>query len=371
MSGKSFMKYVLALVLGMALFQILFWHMCAKEVFYGHDNHGDLARMEMLPVAPALTKNVPYGGSHTEFAAYLQGGQDEHYDVVTIGDSMSAGTGGAYYQDYLAEKTGLSVLNVIRLNRSSNPYDVCQMIRLLIDFGYFDRIKPRYVILECGERMVGRHFASEFLPLPRIDRETFEKEYLAYKELGSKDIVPEGTLISTTMAAANKIYLENMFRGEGEGPREGSLVRKAHLSVPAFSNPGQENLLLHFSEDRTYLFNPPEAGAVNDTVNNLARELADRGIKLIFLVVPDKSDLYYPYIDSEKPERENSFYEDMLPLPKEYEFPDAKAILRRELGKGEQDIYWCDDTHWSQKGQRAVVEALLPLLEKWEAVEQK
>lgn len=362
MSGKAFMKYVLALIFGMLLFQSLFWHLCTKEVFYGHDNHGDLARMEMLPMSPAITKNVPYAGTHTEFGAYLQGGQEDHYDVVTIGDSMSAGTGGAYYQDYLAERTGLSVLNVIRLNRSSNPYDVCQMLRLLLEFGYFDRIKPEYVILECGERMVGRHFASEFLPLPAIDRETFEKEYLAYKEFGSKDIVPEHTLISTTMSAANKTYLENMFLGEEVGTREGSLVRKAELSVPAFSNPGQEKLLLYFHEDREYLTAPPEAGAVNDTVNTLAEELAARGIKLIFLVAPDKSDLYYPYIASEKPDHENSFYEDMAPLTKKYIFLEAKTVLRWELAKGEQDIYWCDDTHWSQKGQKAVVEELLHYL---------
>ena len=362
MSGKAFMKYVLALVLGMLMFQSLFWQLRTKDVFYGHDGHGDLARMEMLPMSPALTKNVPYGGSHTEFGDYLQGGQDEHYDVVTIGDSMSAGTGGAYYQDYLAERTGLSILNAIRLNSGSTPYDVCQMMRLLLEYGYFDRIKPEYVILECGERMVGRHFASEFLPLPSIDRGTFEKEYLAYKELGSKDIVPEHALISTTMAAANKTYLENMFRGAEVGTREGSLVRQAELSVPAFSNPGQEKLLLYFHEDRDYLIASPDARTVNDTVNNLAEELALRGIKLIFLVVPDKSDLYYPYIASEKPDHENSFYEDMAPLSKKYIFPETKAVLRRELAKGEQDLYWCDDTHWSQKGQKAVVEDLLQYL---------
>ena len=44
---------------------------------------------------------------------------------------------------------------------------------------------------------------------------------------------------------------------------------------------------------------------------------------------------------------------------KEYVFVDALTPLRDALSRGEQDIYWLNDTHWSHKGIKIFCDELV------------
>jgi hypothetical protein len=46
----------------------------------------------------------------------------------------------------------------------------------------------------------------------------------------------------------------------------------------------------------------------------------------------------------------------MRKLPKRYRYIDTKAILLPELERGEKDIYFMDDSHWSPKAAKKIFE---------------
>ena len=133
-----------------------------------------------------------------------------------------------------------------------------------------------------------------------------------------------------------------------------------HLDRNFFTNPGQERTLLHYHEDLNYLRTPLNAEMVNQNLNNAARLLKSKGIKLIFFAAADKYDLYYPYIIDKRGRPENPFFRKMREVPgKEYVFVDALTPLRDALSRGEQDIYWLNDTHWSHKGIKIFCDELV------------
>lgn len=363
MNYKRFACGLFLLALLVALLEIAFWHGITKETFYEHDGHGDLARMSSLAVPPAATPNAAWPVQHETLAHYIETGSEERYDVLVVGDSMTGGGGGACYLDDLAARYGVRSIFATRLLRGEDDsIDVYQMARLLVRLGYVDRIRPRCLLLECGERMAGIHFGSRVLPPPAWSQAEFERTLLAYREVRGREIVPPGTLLSTTMAAANKQYVENRRAAAADPARPNEAVRRDRLALPAFSNPGWQDVLLSYAEDRRYLAAPPDAAAVNDELDDFARVLAAHGVTLVVLIPPDKSDVYWPWLADAGGLPENPFYDDIRPLAKDYVFIDAKTPLRAAVAHGVQDLYWCDDTHWSWRAQQIVNDALGPAL---------
>jgi hypothetical protein len=69
----------------------------------------------------------------------------------------------------------------------------------------------------------------------------------------------------------------------------------------------------------------------------------------------NKYDLYSDYI-SDNRQPNDPFFGTIRPLEKNYLFVDTKDILEKELIKGELDIFYSDDTHWSFKASKAIVQ---------------
>ena len=84
----------------------------------------------------------------------------------------------------------------------------------------------------------------------------------------------------------------------------------------------------------------------------------------MFLPIPDKSDLYYPYFARDRGIAENDLFDAIGHLPKQYIFIDSKKVLREAAAKGEKDLFWADDTHWSFKAQQIVGEEIVKALKK-------
>ncbi|MCI6100598.1 MAG: hypothetical protein MR698_08195 [Selenomonas sp.] len=363
MNSKRFACGLFLLAFLVAALEIAFWHGVTKETFYEHDGHGDLARMGALVIPRAETPNADWQPQHETLQHYIAEGSEEQYDVLVVGDSMMGGGGGASCLDDLAARYGVRSIFATRLLRGQDDsIDVYQMARLLVQLGYVDRIRPRYLVLECGERMIGVHFASRVLPPQDWSKKEFERTYLAYREVRGRGIVPPGTLLSTTMAAANKAYVLNHLYAKEHDGQPSPDVARAELTIPAFSNPGWERTLLSFAEDGRYLAEPPDAAAVNDELNAFAAVLAQHGVQLVVLVPPDKSDVYQPWLAESSRLPENPFYDEIRPLRKDYIFIEAKAPLRAAVAAGIQDLYWCDDTHWSWRAQQMVNDVLGPAL---------
>ena len=92
---------------------------------------------------------------------------------------------------------------------------------------------------------------------------------------------------------------------------------------------------------------------MNDNLNLLSKKFKEKGIIFYFMPAVDKYDLYSKYIiDNNYPE--STFFEKLRPLKKDYRFIDTKTILLKELQKGEKDVFYSDDTHWSYKASEAI-----------------
>ena len=122
------------------------------------------------------------------------------------------------------------------------------------------------------------------------------------------------------------------------------------MRAPLFSVMCGKDLLFFKSKK---FFSRAELARLNDNLNTLADRLNKKGIRLVFMPCVDKYTLYSDFIEH-NPYPRSTFYEDFRPLTKRYLFIDTKAILMEELKKGEKDIFYADDTHWSWKASSKI-----------------
>lgn len=71
------------------------------------------------------------------------------------------------------------------------------------------------------------------------------------------------------------------------------------------------------------------------------------------MATTDKYDLYYDFI-VDNPYPKNYLFDLLRETPKEYYFVDTKTILLEALKRGEKDIYYADDTHWSYRASEII-----------------
>lgn len=126
------------------------------------------------------------------------------------------------------------------------------------------------------------------------------------------------------------------------------------LNKLCFTAKGNENVLYSYFEDTVHY----NGDFINDAAFKLRQlhQLAEvRNIKLIYVVAPNKSTLYAPYTDNKELyfTIENTPAFDTLPF-----YFNPIKILRKLDEKGEKDIYFCDDTHWTSKTAKLVGEKL-------------
>ena len=341
MSAK---KYVLSYLAVMYIFMagsLVFWGKVVQPAF----TQRDLNRLGSLAVTPSLTPDAKYSEHFTKFADYVKSGRRESFDVLTIGDSFSSGA----YQDYLVNNYGLKIINTpLTGNCVEDLYMLCAS-------GWLDEILPRVVILESVERSVqSRLGVTELEYRPEVDSRDIAGM------LRKKSASSPYRLVSPLTVQANMIYISHKLYHLCHPEKLSPEVYITQLDRPFFTNPGRENTLLHYWGDLEHLEHPLDAEMVNLNLNNAARILKAKGIKLVFFAGVDKYDLYYPYILDKKDRPENPFFQKMRNVQgKEYVFVDSLKPLREALAKGEQDVYWLGDTHWSWKGIKYVCDEMI------------
>ena len=332
MSAKKYvLSYLAVMYIFMAL-SLIFWSKVVQPAF----NQRDLNRLGSLATTPSLTPEAKYSEHFTRFADYVKSGRRESFDVLTIGDSFSSGA----YQDYLVNNYGLKIINApLTGNCVEDLYMLCAS-------GWLDEISPRVVILESVERGVQVRLGMEELDYPSG---TDSRDITA--KLRRKSGSSPYRLISPFTVQACIIYISHKLYHILNPEKLSPEVYITQLERKFFTNPGYESTLLHYCDDLVFMENPLDAEMVSRNLNNAARILKAKGIKLVFFAGVDKYDLYYPYILDKKDRPENHFFQKMRTVQgKEYIFVDSMKVLRQALAKGEQDIYWLGDTHWSWKG---------------------
>lgn len=338
-------RYFLIALAAFVALNVLIWKLCTERLLTDHwGAGGDLARTGYLTGAKyprQVTTDLPE--HHLEFSDY----NGQPIDVLTVGDSFSNGQGGGknrYYQDYIASLQHLSVLNLGMFSQNDGP--VTTLIALL-NSSYLDRIKPRIVLLQSVERFAMERLGHELRFDGSWTARDITRFYATHRE--SSDYLPPVSFINT----ANMKYLYyNLLYRFTDSPTRKVIARK--LAKPFFSVPLASTLLFWHDDVRNIPRQTPDALArTNANLNRLADLLAQRGITLYFMPVVDKYDLYCDYI-IDNPYPRSHFFEELRRFPKRYVLIDTKAILGEAVQRGEKDIYYADDTHWSWKASEMI-----------------
>ena len=312
----------------------------------------EIERNSSKKLTPPLTEEPHYTRHHTELTEYIASGKTESFDLLTLGDSFSAGE----YQDYLLNQYGITSINA---NWYAKGIDGLYM---LLSSGIIDELKPRIVILESVERYVQSNLGRvEVIPINMPRDKVIQNLPAAAYALKAKTAARISSgLLPPVFVQWNINFLSNKIRYMLDPEKLGFAIYAANLDRGFFTNPGYEDKLFFYHEDLNYLKEPLDAETANKNLNNAARMLKNKGIKLIFFAAVDKYDLYYPYITDKRGRPENTVFQKMRDVQgKEYIYVDTITPLREALARGEQDVYWLHDSHWSHKGIKIFCDELV------------
>ncbi len=338
---SSVLLFVMIMVLFVAGNYLIWKQRTEVLITDSHYQGGDLARMGYLYDSKHFRNNID------DLPRRHVNNKDFHgrsVDMITIGDSFSNGGAGGknrFYQDYIATRFRFEILNI-------TPYqDIFALTTVSIfnNNGFLEQIKPRYVLIEITE-------TSCFdLAAPVNFEQSLSVEQLKHlKAVDYNSPFPRVPFINNGNA---KFLLYNALYKVSDHAVFGEVYIQK-LTADMFSVPNH-NLLLFLRHRRQPT--PGIVRSVNDNLNTLADRLAIKNIRLIFMPCVEKYNLYSDFLVN-RPYPASTFFEELRKLPKRYIFVDTKAILREELRKGEQDIFYADDTHWSWKASERIAAAM-------------
>lgn len=344
---KKFIKIFIGIVAVFVFINAFTWFGFVKPLFYGNNTGviGESGRVGYTNKGFYPRKMyIDLKKQHIKFKDF----KEQKIDVITIGDSFSAGGGGgknSFYQDYIATNNNLNVLNIEfkDFNLDPDKYNNFQMVFMLLNEGYFDRVKPKYVIYQsverhCIERMDMN--IDENIKLPKTPFQARDIEYFP-KNLPFINI-------------ANLKYIINFVLYNFSDNAFWSQIYMKKLSRNYFSSKYPNTLLFYYKDlNRIPNSTDKRIQKMNDNLNLLSEKFKEKGITFYFMPTVDKYDLYSKYIINNN-HSQSTFFEKLRPLKKDYGFIDTKFILLKELEKGEKDIFFADDTHWSCKASEAI-----------------
>ncbi len=342
----TYRKSVIILFSALAVFivsNLIIWKLFTEKLLTSrYGTGGDLARLGYIIDSKQLRRAVvDLPKRHIEFKDY----NGQPVDMIVIGDSFSNGGGegkNSYYQDYIATYNNFTVLNITMYKQGP-----AETVMYLFNSGLLDKIQPRYLLMQSVERYCSERFSG------KIDlnlTEDLHKLEAHYKEVtDSFNYLPKLSFMND--GNVKYLYYRLMYLFS-DSPTNQVIARK--LSRPFF-DVKNDNLLLFYKDDIKNIprQNREAVVSLNNNINRLSELLSKRGIKLYFMPSVDKYNLYSEFI-VDNPYPRSVFFEELRPLPKNYGFIDTKQILLEVVQRGEKDIYYADDTHWSWRASELI-----------------
>lgn len=348
-------KLLLFFGLSLVLFVLLNWFVWkhyTEALLSSRYEGGDLSRLAYLNEfrQPRVEKNT----LPRRFVKFEKSDRGP-VDMITIGDSFSMGRGGGlntYYQDYIASYNNLRVLALPTYQTDDIVAYASPLssIMVLYNSGFLDVYKPDFILLQSVERYSIERMSK---PIEKITYHTdpIENVLHYFSSVQVKPDVPP-KLPFVNMGNLKFLFSELQFCVTRKVNRR---VRLFHLDRSLFSVLDGKQLLVFPDEvDNTVGVTKEQIVMMNNNLNYVAKLLKKKGIKLYFMPVVNKYNLYYNYISDKNRLPRSIFFEELAGLPKDYGYIDTKAILSKELEKGVVDIFYPDDTHWSWKASDAI-----------------
>lgn len=347
--SKSYVYIFSLFIVLLFLYHIIVYSLFTSKVISAEDSGyvGDLVRLsyQMDFIELKKTENT-LSKQHLEGAEY----HGQQIDVLTIGDSFSNGGGSgknAYYQDYIASQNNYNVLNIKRLSFAGKG--VAPTFLALYNSGVLEKIKPRIVLLSIGSRDLVPRFGTTLDWEYKIDAPAIEEEM---KKMLPRDLVAlQLTDVSIVNTANFKLPFYTLMYNFDPCYKQ---VCKFPLKESLFTvNADKEILVYGKSVKNTYLNTPENIANANKNLNRIAKMLKQKGIKMYFMPAVTKYDLYSDFIEN-NPYPKDPLFDLLQPLKKEYILINTKKILLPLVKKGEKDVFYADDTHWSYKAAEAI-----------------
>lgn len=341
---KQFCFFFTGILLLFLIYHIAVWSFITSKIFDASPYYiGDLGRMSYRvdSLFPRI-EQYTLPKKHWETIPH----QSDPIDVITIGDSFSNGMGSGmnpYYQDYLATRWKVNVLNIQNLDDSFSYIDT---IYYLKNQGWFTSHHPKVIVIESVERESLNHIPTKH-PLATLTKEELNNRLFKKK---FTNILPKVMIINT--ANYNAPYYNFGYHFSDHIQKE---VYRLALTQKFFTTKDRNHLLV-YHDDLKHInqFTPIAVHDLNTQLNTLADILEKEGIKLIFMPCVDKYDLYYDYTSDKQKYPENKFFPLLRNEPKRYLFVDTKALLTPLLKNKVQNLYYADDTHWSYKASQVI-----------------
>jgi len=285
---------------------------------------------------------------------------DKDYDVVILGDSFSCDQEIRKFgwQNYFRNQTGLSVLTLD--TRKYWPFDV-------IHSENFKKHPPRFFIFESVERYAYdrlSYFAKEAIPPASAIGSTLEP--LTIKPMGiqteREKLNPRGCLDTDYVLGYLNARMERLFGWNKQ-------VQKLPVTkTTLFSAKENEAMLIYFDEVSKQKLTEENWKTLREGMLHFQNIVESNGVtRLVYLIAPDKSAVYSPYLTSPADATvnliEHAAKESRLRLIR------SDLVLAEEIKKGTPDVYLPNDSHWGSIGHQRVAEAILSLLAKDHVIE--
>lgn len=350
-SYKKLVFLMISFLIILFSFHVAVWNIYTKHIFSDAYDVGDLGRLSysINSLSPRI-KQIKLLKQHIEFNQW----NENKIDILTLGDSFSNGGAGGlnpFYQDYIATDYNRTIMNLQVLEKKAN---YIEMVYLLQNSGLLDKIKPKAIIIESTERHVFDRFSIDTIDTKKTLEISQLEKLLRDAKSGSNK--PTNKVSFLNNININAVQYNFFYRYDDNAFF--SSCYQTPLKQKIFSSKNNTTLLFDKS---TLPYNKSISNEkiilLNKNLNDLALFLKSKGITLYFMPVVDKFNLYSKYIVKNK-YGESTFFEQLRPMKKEYEFIDTKDILEREVDRKVIDVFYSDDTHWSYKASEAIVKSL-------------
>lgn len=284
------------------------------------------------------------------------GAYDRHYDLLVIGDSFANLGGGAQWQNFIANRTGWSILT---LDVHKTP--IADLLAMLV----FQQAPPSVVVFNVVERDLDEFAAS----LAQCRAHNSDQPGVAKLPLHSLEAAPHKVERLSRIDWANinpgfvRGYLWNYLLRYGLGI-DTTETKKLLLSRhDLFSSRSAGEILTYRGDVRKATWDANMIARIRCGMIDIESRFRAAGVQQFVLAIsPDKSSIYRPWL-AEPEQVTASRINEMRQGLNLVEAP-LDLQLGQAIAAGVKDVYLPNDTHWGSAGHKLVAEAVLEALIK-------
>lgn len=286
----------------------------------------------------------------------------DRYQIVILGDSAIAGTG-LTQEDILSEVLERRLkLNVYPFTPSRYP-----LVASFLDTKRFADSPPDIVIFETIEKKIPE--------LPKVVLNYNSRQKYSWLEQHWRSFLDRYPYFAILL---DRIYKNNMgyyFKSRIEIMAQYPATFLIKANKREYNPPGtvqsianDKMLFLKETVDKMAInkeIPPEEIERISEVIVSYAGIFKERGIRFIFLPIPNKENIYYEHLPIKNKTKPRFLGNLILKLQnKGIEVVDTQKAFDEALRQSDSLLYQTDDTHWNPNGVRITADLIEKLLRR-------